>query len=226
MRIIRTVFTALAFVLAGASAVAEADLRLESERDRALYAIGTVVGKGLKGLDLSPEEFARVAAGLRDAALSQPIQASPYDHQAEIQALQAERTQRAIDKDAQGSQGYLDAIESQEGVTKTESGLLYQSLSPGTGPSPGPRDRVRVHYEGRLRSGEVFDGTRLRETAAIFPLETVIACWTEGLQKMQVGGRARIVCPPALAYGDSGYPPHVPPNSLLDFEVELIEIER
>ena len=225
MRFHRPFCLVLASLLFGSPAAPGEEQALESDRDMAFYVIGTMVGRGLKGLDLNPEEFSRVADGIRDAALSREIRASPFEHYDAIKALQDERRQRANDNENRRNQDYLDNIARRAGAVRTESGLVFTALASGTGPTPGPRDRVKVHYEGHLRSGEVFDSTRLRDTAAVFPLEAVIPCWAEGLQLMRVGGRARIVCPAAIAYGSLGYPPSVPPNSLLDFEVELIEIE-
>lgn len=201
-----------------------AELPLQNDRDRALYAIGTVVGRGLGGLDLSPEEFERVAAGIHDAALAREIRFSNFEMQDEIRAFQGERRERAIQAEIQRTRDFLAGVASEAGVRRTDTGLLFQDLESGGGPTPGARDRVRVHYEGRLRSGELFDSTTVRGSAALFPLDGVIPCWTEGLTLMRVGGRARIVCPPEIAYGESGYPPNVPPNAPLDFHVELLEI--
>jgi FKBP-type peptidyl-prolyl cis-trans isomerase FkpA len=226
MRFHRPLTLVLAGLLLGLPMAPLAEPALEDDRDKALYAIGAVVGRQFQGLDLSPEEFEQVAVGLRDAALRRQIRASAFEFQDEIKALHEERRLRSVDKEARLSREFLDGIASQESVVRTESGLLFQSLSTGSGAPPGPKDRVRVHYEGHLRDGALFDSTRVRGSAAVFPLETVIPCWTEGLQRMRVGGRARIVCPASIAYGASGYPPNVPPNAPLDFEVELLEIER
>ena len=108
----------------------------------------------------------------------------------------------------------------------TASGLVYQSLKEGTGPSPKASDTVRVHYRGTFPdSGKEFDSSLARGEPIEFPLKGVIACWTEGVQKMKVGGKAKLTCPPAIAYGARGAGGVIPPNATLNFEVELLGIK-
>jgi FKBP-type peptidyl-prolyl cis-trans isomerase len=106
----------------------------------------------------------------------------------------------------------------------TQSGLQITTLREGTGKSPKTTDRVSVHYHGTFEDGEVFDSSVDRGKPAVFPLNRVIKCWTEGLQLMKVGGKAKLVCPPKIAYGKRGAPPTIPPNATLTFEVELLAI--
>ncbi len=106
----------------------------------------------------------------------------------------------------------------------TKSGLQITTLREGTGKSPKRRDRVSVHYHGTFENGEVFDSSVDRGKPAVFSLNRVIKCWTEGLQLMKVGGKAKLVCPPKIAYGKRGSPPTIPPNATLTFEVELLAI--
>jgi len=108
--------------------------------------------------------------------------------------------------------------------TATPPGLIYKSLRDGTGPSPTAADTVKVHYRGTLVDGTEFDSSYQRKEPAVFPLARVIKCWTEGVQRMKVGGKAELVCPPELAYGTRGAGSAVPPNATLRFEVELLEI--
>jgi len=104
-------------------------------------------------------------------------------------------------------------------------GLQVEHLSEGNGPSPTATDVVKVHYHGTFSDGSVFDSSVQRGEPASFPLNRVIPCWTQGLQQMKVGGKAKLTCPPELAYGERGAPPSIPPNATLTFEVELIAIE-
>jgi FKBP-type peptidyl-prolyl cis-trans isomerase FkpA len=112
------------------------------------------------------------------------------------------------------------------GATVTPSGLVYLSLKEGAGATPSATDVVKVHYKGVLPDGKEFDSSYKRGQPAEFPLNRVIKCWTEGVQKMKPGGRAKLTCPPAIAYGERGAGGVIPPNATLQFEVELIDIIR
>ena len=108
----------------------------------------------------------------------------------------------------------------------TASGLVYESQVEGTGPSPKATDTVKVHYRGYFpESGKEFDSSYARQQPIDFPLNGVIACWTEGLQKMKVGGKAKLTCPPSIAYGSRGAGRVIPPNATLNFDVELLAVQ-
>ena len=106
------------------------------------------------------------------------------------------------------------------------SGVKIVHSVDGTGAQPTAADTVKVHYRGTLADGKEFDSSYKRGTPATFPLSRVVPCWTEGMQKIKVGGKATLTCPPATAYGDRGAGNSVPPNSTLTFEVELLAIEK
>ncbi len=110
------------------------------------------------------------------------------------------------------------------GAKVTASGLVYRSLQDGQGSSPMASDKVKVHYRGTFPDGKEFDSSYKRNQAIEFPLNGVIPCWTEGVQLMKVGGKAKLTCPPAIAYGSRGAGDVIPPNATLQFEVELIGI--
>ena len=111
------------------------------------------------------------------------------------------------------------------GAVVTPSGLVFRSLKDGTGPSPTATDTVKVHYRGTFPDGREFDSSYKRNEAIEFTLSGVIKCWTEGVQKMKVGGKAKLTCPPSIAYGERGAGTAVPPNATLHFEVELLGIK-
>lgn len=114
-----------------------------------------------------------------------------------------------------------------QGSTETlPSGVKIAHTTPGAGASPQAASTVRVHYRGTLASGQEFDSSYKRNAPASFPLNRVIPCWTEGLQKMKTGGKATLTCPPETAYGSRGAGGVVPPNATLTFEVELLAIEK
>ena len=112
------------------------------------------------------------------------------------------------------------------GAVVTPSGLVYRSLKDGSGTSPSATDTVKVNYKGVLANGTEFDSSYKRGEPIEFPLDRVIPCWTEGVQKMKPGGKARLTCPPGIAYGARGAGGVIPPNATLQFEVELLSITR
>jgi FKBP-type peptidyl-prolyl cis-trans isomerase FkpA len=116
------------------------------------------------------------------------------------------------------------AVLAQGAAVTTDSGLVYRSLKDGQGASPAAADTVKVHYRGTFPDGREFDSSHSRGKPAEFPLNRVIKCWTEGVQRMKVGGKAQLICPPAIAYGERGAGGSVPPNATLHFEVELLGI--
>lgn len=118
----------------------------------------------------------------------------------------------------------LDAAAKEAGAQTTASGLVYRSLQDGNGASPGASDKVKVHYRGTFLDGKEFDSSYKRNAPIEFPLNGVIPCWTEGVQKMKVGGKAKLTCPAAIAYGSRGAGGVIPPNATLQFEVELLGI--
>ncbi len=122
------------------------------------------------------------------------------------------------------SGSYLDKAAAEPGAVRTGSGLVYRELKVGTGASPKVTDTVKVHYRGTLVDGTEFDSSYKRNEPAQFPLNQVIPCWTEGVQRMKVGGKSQLVCPSNIAYGDRGSPPVIPPGATLIFEVELLGI--
>jgi FKBP-type peptidyl-prolyl cis-trans isomerase FkpA len=117
------------------------------------------------------------------------------------------------------------AAAKEEGAVVTPSGLVYRSLKDGSGASPTASDKVTVHYKGTLPDGREFDSSYKRGQPIDFPLNRVIACWTEGVQRMKVGGKAKLTCPPEIAYGARGAGNAVPPNATLLFEVELLGVQ-
>jgi FKBP-type peptidyl-prolyl cis-trans isomerase FkpA len=127
---------------------------------------------------------------------------------------------------AQAQSDAAAAAAKEPGAVVKPSGLVFLSLRDGTGPNPGPTDTVRVNYRGTFADGKEFDSSYKRGEPSEFPLNGVIKCWTEGIQLMKVGGKAKLTCPPAVAYGERGAGGGiVPPNATLLFEVELLAIK-
>jgi FKBP-type peptidyl-prolyl cis-trans isomerase FkpA len=193
-----------------------------TDDQKLVYAIGLVMQRSLDQFDLSAAELDILKRALTDAAARKP--AIDIDEWGpKVQAFAAARAQRVTAREKAASVAYLAKAAAEPGVVRTDSGLVYRDLSAGTGPSPTASDVVKVHYRGTLINGTEFDSSYRRNEPAQFPLGGVIRCWTEGVQKMKVGGKARLVCPSDLAYGDEGRP-SIPGGATLVFEVELLEI--
>jgi len=197
---------------------------LKTDEQKTLYAIGLAVAGSLSSFALSAAELDLVKAGLTDGVLNRQRQVDLQAYGIKIQELQRARAAVVAAAEQKMGQAVVDKAAAEKGATKTASGLVIVPIKPGTGASPKATDRVKVHYHGTLADGAVFDSSVQRGEPATFPLTGVIPCWTEGLQLMKVGGKSRLVCPAALAYGDRGSPPRIKPGATLTFEVELLEI--
>jgi FKBP-type peptidyl-prolyl cis-trans isomerase FkpA len=200
-----------------------------SEDEKAVYAFGEMVGQQsgqqLKALNLTPAEMETFKKGFNSALGGKAPEYSMQQYGPVLQKrAEANATALAAGQKAK-SQAFRDQAAAEQGATKTASGLVFKTLSPGNGPSPKATDTVRVHYHGTLPDGKVFDSSVQRGQPAEFPLNGVIPCWTEAVQLMKVGGKAKIVCPSEIAYGDRQMGPDIPPGSTLVFEVELLGIK-
>ena len=118
----------------------------------------------------------------------------------------------------------LDAAAKEPGAVVTSSGLVFRSMKEGSGARPGAANVVKVHYRGTFPDGKEFDSSYARGTPIEFPLNRVIPCWTEGVQRIQLGGKAKLTCPSHIAYGERGAGNVIPPNATLVFEVELLGV--
>jgi FKBP-type peptidyl-prolyl cis-trans isomerase FkpA len=196
---------------------------LETDEEKTVYALGLQVYRSLAQFDLSPAELELIERALADATAGKPA-VDVNEWAPRLQPFGQARSARVAEKQKAGSKAYLAKAAAEPGAIKTESGLIYMDLQPGTGASPKASDSVKVNYRGTLIDGTEFDSSYKRNQPAQFPLSGVIRCWTEGVQKMKVGGKARLVCPSDIAYGDTGHPPAIPGGATLIFEIELLEI--
>jgi FKBP-type peptidyl-prolyl cis-trans isomerase FkpA len=221
---------ALAGALAGGAvapaARAQSAPDLKTDEQKTLYALGLAVAGSLSSFALSAADLELVKTGLTDGVLNRQRQVDLQVYGTKIQEFQRSRASVVAAGEQKAGQTILDKAAAEKGATKTASGLVIVPIKPGTGASPKTTDRVKVHYHGTLADGTVFDSSVQRGEPATFPLNGVVPCWTEGLQLMKVGGKSRLVCPAALAYGDRGAPPRIKPGATLTFEVELLEIVK
>jgi FKBP-type peptidyl-prolyl cis-trans isomerase FkpA len=205
--------------------LASAAEELETDDQKTLYAIGWKVAQGLTPLALNETEIEDVLNGIRDAALERPSQIEVGAYDERIGELLNTRRGAAAEAEKQASASFVASAAAQSGATTTASGLVFRETGSADGPKPKATDTVEVHYHGTLRDGTVFDSSVERGEPARFPLNRVIPCWTEALQMISVGGKATIVCPADIAYGDRGAPGgKIAPGAALQFEVELLSI--
>jgi FKBP-type peptidyl-prolyl cis-trans isomerase FkpA len=198
----------------------------QTEEQKTFYALGLSIGRSVSVFDMSPEELEFVKAGLGAQVTGQKSDVDLDTYGPKLQELARERSLRKAEAEKKKSAAFLEEKAKEPGAQKTESGLIYKETQAGTGPQPQPTDIVKVHYKGTLMDGKEFDSSYKRGEPTQFPLQGVIKCWTEGLQKMKVGGKAQLVCPSDIAYGDRGAPPNIPGGAALVFEVELLEIVK
>jgi FKBP-type peptidyl-prolyl cis-trans isomerase FkpA len=197
---------------------------LNSEDDKTLYAIGYLEGQRMTVLNLKPAEIKVVQEGFHDATTGTKAKVDIEQRRDAINKLAQARQAAGAEKEKGAAKDFLAKAAQEKGAQKTPSGLIFKVIRPGKGPSPKETDQVKVNYEGRLINGTVFDSSYKRGQPAEFPLNGVIKCWTEGVQKMKVGEKARLVCPSDIAYGDRGRPPTIPGGATLVFDVELLGI--
>jgi len=203
----------------GPKKAAPAATAMTTDDEKTVYALGLMMARALSQYDLTPAELELVKKAVSDAAAGKPALPSPETWGPKIDALGKARN-------AKSSAAYLAKCAAEPGAQKTASGLVYRDLKVGTGASPKATDNVKVHYRGTLTNGTEFDSSYKRNAPASLGLNQVIACWTEGVQKMKVGGKAQLVCPSSIAYGDRGQPPIIPGGATLVFEIELLDITK
>ncbi len=195
---------------------------------KTLYGLGVAIATSLEVFALSPAEIETVLGGIRDTSAGKPrfqLDAKMQEAVSQLARTRAPKAQeKAAAREKQQGPAYLAKMAKERGAKKTPSGAIVIPIKEGTGASPTPADRVKVNYTGTLVSGRVFDSSAQRGPAEL-ALGKVVPCWTEALPLMKVGGSAKIVCPPEIAYGPGGNGA-VPGNAVLTFEVELVDVVK
>ncbi len=208
---------AASLVLVLASATLATDSRAV-EDEEVFRLLGVEMGRSLTDFQLEEDELAIVIESLRDVVADNSLVSPSEDGMKRVMEVRNERVAKA-------NLEFVEKVANEPGAKVQDSGLIYFELEAGSGQSPESTDTVEVHYEGTLTNGAVFDSSIQRGTPAEFPLNRVIACWTEGVGMMKIGGKARLVCPPGIAYGDRGAPPKIPGGAVISFNVELLSIK-
>ena len=217
--------TVACLLMLGLCAAAADAQTLNSDQDKTLYALGREIGDSVKMFNLTKDELALVTAGLSDSVQGKEPKVDMKTYGPKLQELAQSRASAAADVEKKASGAFIDKMSKEPGAVRSSTGVIYIPVTAGTGASPKPDSTVKVHYHGTLRDGTVFDSSVQRGEPISFPLNGVIPCWTEGVQKMKVGGKAKLVCPSDTAYGDRGQGP-IPGGAVLMFEVQLLGIEN
>jgi FKBP-type peptidyl-prolyl cis-trans isomerase FkpA len=195
---------------------------LTTDDQKTIYALGLSMAEQLSEMGISPAEYALVKQALTDAAAGKPA-VDLNTWRAKFPTFAQGRSVKMAAGEKVKGKAFLDTASAEPGATRTPSGLVYRELVAGSGASPKATDKVRVNYRGTLINGTEFDSSYKRNAPAEFPLNGVIPCWTEGVQKMKVGGKSKLGCPSDIAYGDQGRP-SIPPGATLIFEIELLAV--
>jgi FKBP-type peptidyl-prolyl cis-trans isomerase FkpA len=199
---------------------------ITTDEQKTFYALGFLIARNVATFNLSPNELEVVKAGLTDAVTGQKALVEIETWGPKVNQLANTRRAARTEAEKAKSKKFLEDAAKESGVTKTDSGLIFKTVTAGTGDSPKATDRVKVNYEGKLIDGTVFDSSIKRGQPAEFSLSGVVPCWTEGVQKMKVGEKAQLICPSTIAYGDRGMPPTIPGGAALIFQIELLEIVK
>jgi len=200
---------------------------LVTEQDKTVYAIGLMVGRNLEQLDLTPAELELVKKGLADSASGRKGEVEMEVYGPKLQEFAHGRVAARAQVEKEKAKAFAESAAQESGAVKTTSGLVFKSLQAGHGATPTATDMVKVNYSGKLTNGTEFDSTAKHGgKPAEFKLNQVVPCWTEGLQRMKVGEKARLVCPSDIAYGDGGSPPVIPGGATLVFEIELLDVKK
>ncbi len=211
-------------LIVGAMTLSSCTKKLETDQQKASYAIGQQIGKNLKGQNVDFDADI-VAMALKDVQKDQNQLTQEGIQQAlsKLQETAMKKQQEEAGSNLQKANQFLEENKTKPGITTTASGMQYQVLKEGSGKTPSDDDEVKVHYTGTLLNGTKFDSSVDRNQPAQFPVRGVIPGWTEALKLMKPGAKFKLFIPPGLAYGPSGRP-GIPANSALIFDVELLEI--
>ncbi len=193
--------------------------------DKISYALGLSMGQNLMGSGVEKLNYQDLAAGIEDVLTHAQPKISYQEAQQVLNTFFQELEQKIAGAAKADGEKFLAENAKREGVNVTESGLQYEILEPSLGQKPKATDTVRVHYEGTLIDGTVFDSSYKRGESISFPLNGVIKGWTEGLQLMSIGSKYKFFIPYQLAYGERGAGQSIPPYAALIFTVELLGIE-
>jgi FKBP-type peptidyl-prolyl cis-trans isomerase FkpA len=221
----RFVVSCLVIVLSlGATASFAATPEPTTDEQKTLYALGLAINQSLSNFNLSEPEFEIVKSGIADGFFKRPPKVDLQSFGLKISQLQEARALVIAEAEKKAGAAFLAKVSAESGAKKTESGAILKTLKEGSGAIPKVTDMVKVHYQGTLIDGTVFDSSTKLGEPAMMRVNEMSKCWVEGMQQIKVGSKSKLVCPSSLAYRDKGLPPLIKPGATLVFEIELLEI--
>ncbi len=195
----------------------------KNDGERSMYTIGFLMGRNVAAFNMTPAEVKIIVSGLGDAILGTPAKVDISLHQSRVNDLLSKRLQGAVTKEKESGRVFTEKFIKENKPQAIAGGGWYLETKAGAGPIPAKTDTIKAHYRGTATDGVEFDSSYARGAPTEFALSGVIACWTNGIAMMKVGGKAKLVCPSDVAYGDPGRP-GIKPGATLIFEVELVAI--
>ena len=196
-----------------------------TEDQKMLYFLGQALNLKIKQFEFTEAETKSIVKGFSESLAGKKSMVDET-YGMKLNGYLAKKQEAIVAKQKDASKPFLNKMALEKGAEKLPSGVIYIPVKEGTGVTPKATDMVKVHYHGTFPDGKVFDSSVDRGTPAEFPLSGVIPCWTEGVQKIKVGGKAKLVCPSDTAYGDQGADGAIPGGATLLFDVELLEIVK
>jgi FKBP-type peptidyl-prolyl cis-trans isomerase FkpA len=222
MRLI--VFCSATMLCVGTTAVFAGAPEPTTDEQKIFYAMGLTISRSIESFGLNESDLELVKSGISDGVLNKTPKVDLQTYGPKIQQLQQARASIIAEAEKKLGAAFLAKASSEPGAKKTESGALITTIKEGKGASPKRTDTVKVHYNGTLIDGTVFDSTLKKSEPTTLIVSEMSKCWTEGILQMKAGGKSRLICPSNLAYRDKGLAPLIKPGATLVFDIDLVEV--
>jgi FKBP-type peptidyl-prolyl cis-trans isomerase FkpA len=220
----RSVFCLAAMLYLGTPAAFAGATEPTTDDQKLFYAMGLTISQSIESFGLSESDLELVKSGITDGVLNRTPKVDLQTFGPKIQQLQQARASVVAEGQKKLGAAFFAKASSEPGAKKTESGALITTIKEGKGASPKRTDTVKVHYNGTLIDGTVFDSTLKKSEPTTLIVSEMSKCWTEGILQMKAGGKSRLICPSNLAYRDKGLAPLIKPGATLVFDIDLVEV--
>lgn len=219
-----TVFYLTTLLCLGTTAALAGAPEPTTDEQKIFYSMGLTISRSIESFGLNESDLELVKSGISDGVLKKPPKVDLQTYGPKIQELQQARASVVAEGEKKLGAAFLAKAASEPGAKKTESGALIMTIKEGKGASPKRADMVKVHYNGTLIDGTVFDSTLKQKEPTALMVSEMSKCWTEGILQMKAGGKSRLICPSSLAYRDKGLAPLIKPGATLVFDIDLVEV--